>query len=537
MRFKRLLALLLAAALALSVLLAGCKGGGGESLAQVILNLLDGKYQNITVQLDPDLEADLRQAVNEGETDEEIRAALEEILGPGINFRLLGDGQKGDSAWNLILYPGSNPDAAARSAYLEWDKIFSSFPSSGLYTAKLSMIETENGYAILVQATVDKAARRNDDDDEPEEPEDPGYTVDGDGNYTVNTPEGLQELFTKEWSKASNATITLPEGEYNISGTFGDENTPFTGILQGKGKETTTINITDGNGLFAQIGVEGGPDNNGRVENITFKAEKNITNTYNFLNESAAGAVAGMNYGTITGCDVKLDGTIVKAAYQNTNNAGGVVGWNKGNITNCTVTGSDIQADGYITNAGGIAGKNEGGTISGCTVTSSTIIAGIYNSAHAGGIVDYNSDGTVGTVTDICRVENTNVSGTVNNVIGYAYAGGLVGGNSFGIVTGTYSGSGKITATANACVADARAGGLVGSNYNGTVTGTWSGDDGTITAQAEEDGDGYAYEASVPYKDEGDTLHYTKQIGYATAGTKCGRDSSTGQPSPCDPGT
>ena len=123
MRFKRLLALLLAAALALS-LLAGC-GGKNQSLAQVILNLLDGQYTNVTVEIDPDLEAALRKAVSQAETEEEIRAALEKLLGSGVSFRLIGDGQKGDSAWNLILYPGSDPDAAARSAYLEWDKIFS----------------------------------------------------------------------------------------------------------------------------------------------------------------------------------------------------------------------------------------------------------------------------------------------------------------------------------------------------------------------------------------------------------------------------
>ena len=223
MQIRKWLALLVSAALALS-LLAGC-GGKNQSLAQVILDLLDGQYANVTVEIDPDLEADLRQAVHEGETDEEIRAALEKILGSGVSFRLIGDGQQGDSAWNLILYPGSDPDAAARSAFTEWNKVFGSLPRDGQYSAGLAMLETENGYAILVKATVDKAASRDDDDDdddEPEEPEDPGYTVD-DGNYTVNDSDGLQELFTKEWSKASTATITLPEGEYNISGTFGDK--------------------------------------------------------------------------------------------------------------------------------------------------------------------------------------------------------------------------------------------------------------------------------------------------------------------------
>ena len=102
MRFKRLLALLLAAALALS-LLAGCGGGKNQSLSQMLLNLLDGQYQNVSVEIDSDLEAKLRQAISQSETDEELRAALEQLLGGGISFQRLGSGQQGDSAWTLII--------------------------------------------------------------------------------------------------------------------------------------------------------------------------------------------------------------------------------------------------------------------------------------------------------------------------------------------------------------------------------------------------------------------------------------------------
>ena len=96
MRFKRLLALLLAAALALS-LLAGCGGGKNQSLSQMLLNLLDGQYQNVSVEIDSDLETKLRQAISQSETDEELRAALEQLLGGGISFQRLGSGQQGDT--------------------------------------------------------------------------------------------------------------------------------------------------------------------------------------------------------------------------------------------------------------------------------------------------------------------------------------------------------------------------------------------------------------------------------------------------------
>ena len=156
MRFKRLLALLLAAALALS-LLAGCGGGKSQSLSQMLLNLLDGQYQNVSVEIDSDLKAKLRQAISESETDEELRAALEQLLGDGISFQRLGSGQQGDTAWTLIIYPGTDPDAAARSVYLDLDKVFAALPADGVYSSGFAMAEMENGYAILVRATVDKA--------------------------------------------------------------------------------------------------------------------------------------------------------------------------------------------------------------------------------------------------------------------------------------------------------------------------------------------------------------------------------------------
>ena len=156
MRFKRLLALLLAAALALS-LLVGCGSGKNQSLSQMLLNLLDGQYQNVSVEIDSDLETKLRQAISQSETDEELRAALEQLLGGGISFQRLGSGQQGDTAWTLIIYPGTDPDAAARSVYLDLDKVFAALPDDGVYSSGFAMVEMENGYAILVKATVDKA--------------------------------------------------------------------------------------------------------------------------------------------------------------------------------------------------------------------------------------------------------------------------------------------------------------------------------------------------------------------------------------------
>ena len=100
-------------------LLAGC--GGGESVASALLKLLDGRYPNISIEIDPELEADLRQAIRKAEAENAgddaavIRAALETALGSTITFRNLRNGQKGNTAFDLVFYAGSDPDKAAQA--------------------------------------------------------------------------------------------------------------------------------------------------------------------------------------------------------------------------------------------------------------------------------------------------------------------------------------------------------------------------------------------------------------------------------------
>lgn len=462
MQIRKWLALLVSAALAFS-LLAGC-GGKNQSLAQVILDLLDGQYPNVAVEIDPDLEADLRQAVNEGETEEEIRAALEKILGSGVSFRLIGDGQQGDSAWNLILYPGSDPDAAARSAFTEWNKVFGSLPRDGQYTAQIAMIETENGYAILVQATVDKAASR---DDEPED-----LVVKGTGftyNVTKKTitveldSEGMQELFfsnpdTKVKAARNNGfediIITLKTGTYSVNDTF---KTPFKGTLQGENE--ATITLTGGSGLFAQIADDG------KVENLNITVARTISND---SEKGKAGAVAGENNGTISGCTVTIDtsGSISATGIQS--NAGGIVGYNYNEISGCTVT---INTSGSISGsyAGGIAGWNKG-TISSCDVNGSGTDGDpqIHGNNHAGGIAGSNDETSTSTIEGPCTVTNIFIKAISSATI---HAGGIVGSNKGGSVSGTCTVSNCEINAQNTGPDLAYAGGIAGYNYQGSVSG------------------------------------------------------------------
>ena len=464
MRFKRLLALLLAAALALAVLV-GC-GSGQQSAAQALLKLLDGKYPNISIEIDPDLEADLRQAISQAEAENAgddaaaIRAALEKLVGSTVTFRYLGEGQQGDTTFDLVFYAGTDIDKASQAAYSQWNIVFDNVPDDGKYGTGLAMVETENGIWMLVKATVEKAGtvdKPDKDDDEPEEPKEP-YKVTMDEtsivtDITVGTSEGLSQILSGTAAGGSeeeknaltqayndgfeDVTIKLePNTTYTVSDTF---TITFKGILKGESESNkATINITDGNGLFQQI------DSKGTVENITFDVQTEIKNTYSDPGYICAGAVAGQNNGTITNCDVKLNNSTIKIEkVGGPHRAGGIVGQNDGKITGCTVTGGTIQVACSPAFAGGIVGHNDiSGEITGCTVTGATIIAdGSDGGSVAGGLVGRNNGGEI---TGRCEVKDTRVTAQTDSM--GASAGGLVGDNSGTVTAGTYTGSGTLTA-------------------------------------------------------------------------------------------
>ena len=309
MRFKRLLALLLAAALALS-LLAGCGGGKNQSLSQMLLNLLDGQYQNVSVEIDSDLEAKLRQAISESETDEELRAALGQLLGGGISFQRLGSGRQGDSAWTLIIYPGTDPDAAARSVYLDLDKVFAALPDDGVYSSGFAMVEMENGYAILVRATVDKAG--TEDKPDPVTLESIKVTTNPKLEYWVGEsfdPKGM--VITATYSNGTTRTLkdikqngdqgvswtpdgALAEGSHEITITYGGKTTTVSVTVKeptvvSLNVPTTSLSYNAGETFNpSQIGTVTATYTNGKTENVlptdcTFSIDgQGITLPYRF---------------------------------------------------------------------------------------------------------------------------------------------------------------------------------------------------------------------------------------------------------------
>ena len=458
---RKLLALLLAAAMAIT-LLAAC-GSRQQSAARVLLNLLDGKYANVSVEIDPDLEADLRQVLSENENDDEaaIRAALEKVLGSTITFTRLGKGQQGDTAFDLVFFAGTDPDKAAQAAYTQWNPVFSRLPADGKYAAGLALVQTENGCWLLVKSTVDKAGTVDKDDNE-EKPADKvirneSFTYDvAQNTITVGSGDGkvtdLTSLFIGTSGEADNAnhdlaaaradgfadiTITLNEGSYTASQQLA---TTFNGILQGE--NGASITLTGGSGLFETIG------SSGQVNDLDIQVPGSISS-----NSMEVGSIAICNEGTISGCDVELNGAI-----NGQQALGGIAGRNQtgGTISDCTVElNGDISGQEALD---GIVGRNEaGGVISGCDVT---IAAGgqICGTGYSiGGIAGYSE----GTIQGNCTVA---IAGSIK---GRGSIGGVVGNkrNDIQGCTVILSSGGQIRGTSGTI------GGIVGNNENGNITG------------------------------------------------------------------
>ena len=440
MRIKKFLALLLAAAMALAVF-AGC--GNNPSIERILMEMLDGRYDNVTVELDPDLKAELRQAISEYGDDGEdaVRGDLEKRLGTNRPLRYLKNLQQGESAFDLLFYLGSNPDAAVQSAYNQWNPIFSTLPHNGQYALELAAIQAEDGYYILAYSKVNRAGssdRPDRDDPEQEVIPESGYEKDG-KDYTIYNDKGLQNVFLGGYEGTPNVddelnddrannftdcTITLKGTTYLVTRQLLEE---FNGRLVGE--EDTLIQINgQGYGLgptgeiITECGMFGTIGEQGSVENLNIDVQTIQLTGYS---GGYTGSVAGVNRGNISGCKVTvrtMDLTNgVKVA------CGAIAGFNKETIRNCHVTiavGGSIKS---TADAGGIAGFNgsdaqsDFSMIEGCTVT----IDGQIQGKDVGGITATNGDDS--TIAADCSVTGT---GAIKGEGKYApKVGGIAGSN------------------------------------------------------------------------------------------------------------
>lgn len=256
-----------------------------------------------------------------------------------------------------------------------------------------------------------------------------------------------------------------PIGYINEYSDFGISNNKpsgaaFAGTFDGAGHSIRNLRYETGRRPY--IGVFSWLTDKASVKNLT------VANTVMINYGIGEGGVAGINYGTISGC-TSTQNALNLGQY----NLGGIAGVNKGLINNCSAYVSMV---GYG-DMGGISGFSSG-TITNCVTEGSYYFYGVDNSLHgrSGGIVGtlngaYAEDGVTALV-DCCIT--TAVLDTRNSA---GETGGLIG----GILSNTAKGQAvvrrslaMITMASNASDnsqggTSGRIGGFVGSLYNGTV--------------------------------------------------------------------
>lgn len=500
MYLKKCMAVLLSVALALCLVLTGC--GGSGPLTEVILDLLDGYYKNIAVDSDPDLEKSLREAVDQGGTEEEILARIinsMNLTGSSIQFTGLGDGRQGDHALDVVFQLGTDPDAAAQQAMAEWSRIFGSLPSDGQYEAHVSMVEENGGYYVAVDVTVVKAGRSNQDDEEDGPAVLTGISVSGDFKkeyYVGETFKTDGMVVTAYYSDSTSKPV--PVTDYAVSPKkFGTENIGATVVTitytEGDVTKTATVTVTvdldpgyttttdsqgniTGYSVYNEDGLRAWAEaatNNPNL-NCTLTDNITLTNEWTPISSTFAGTFDGNDKyiselkikntdGNNAGLFAQISGTVKDLELKNVNievsvNAskyvGAVAGYSTGTIENCVVSGT-VTGEGQDLgfSVGGVVGGSYKAKIIGCSSTA--FVTGDGQAGRVGGIVGNNMSSYV----IACYHTGGAITG---DGTGNIYAGGVVGRNAASQVTACYA-----SCNVNISNGQGNAGGVIGCDDGG----------------------------------------------------------------------
>ena len=249
---------------------------------------------------------------------------------------------------------------------------------------------------------------------------DPGYTIEGNGSYTVTSADGLINVAELVNGGKTDINITLGK---NIDLT-GKGWTPigtnyekrYKGTFDGRGHTIKGLTVTT-NDQF--VGLFGYLDKAGTVKNVVMEGIQITSN--HMLMSGNTGGVVGYSWGTIENCSVS-------GSVSGTNCVGGVVGSQKaGSIIGCS-SSAIVKGTRYV---GGVAGE-KWGTMTACYATGNvTLEINSPQDLSGGGVVGLNGGSTV-----LACYATGNVNSKGSNT-GNVHIGGLFGDN-YTVVTACY---------------------------------------------------------------------------------------------------
>ena len=247
---------------------------------------------------------------------------------------------------------------------------------------------------------------------------DPGYTIEGNGSYTVTSADGLMNVAELVNGGKTDINITLDKNidltgkDWTPIGTSFDNS--YTGTFDGGGHTITGLTITTKDQF---VGLFGYLNRAGMVKNVVMEGIQ-ITSNHMFGN---TGGVAGFSWGTIENCSVS-------GSVSGTKCVGGVVGAQKaGSITGCS---SSATVKGTV-DVGGVAGE-KWGSMTACYATGNvTLEIDSPKNLSGGGLVGFNGGSSV-----LACYATGNVTSTGSST-GNVHIGGFLGDN-YTTVTACY---------------------------------------------------------------------------------------------------
>ena len=247
---------------------------------------------------------------------------------------------------------------------------------------------------------------------------DPGYTIEGNGSYTVTSADGLMNVAELVNGGKTDINITLDKNidltgkDWTPIGTSFDNS--YTGTFDGGGHTITGLTITTKDQF---VGLFGYLNRAGTVKNVVMEGIQ-ITSNHMF---GSTGGVAGFSWGTIENCSVS-------GSVSGTKCVGGVVGAQKaGSITGCS---SSATVKGTV-DVGGVAGE-KWGSMTACYATGNvTLEIDSPKNLSGGGLVGFNGGSSV-----LACYATGNVTSTGSST-GNVHIGGFLGDN-YTTVTACY---------------------------------------------------------------------------------------------------
>ena len=238
---------------------------------------------------------------------------------------------------------------------------------------------------------------------------DPGYTIEGNGSYTVTSADGLINVAELVNGGKTDINITLGK---NIDLT-GKGWTPigtnyekrYKGTFDGRGHTIKGLTVTT-NDQF--VGLFGYLDRAGTVKNVVMEGIQITSN--HVLMSGNTGGVVGYSWGTIENCSVsgsvsgtncvggvvggqQSSGSIIgcssSATVKGTRHVGGVAGEKWGTMTACYATGNvTLEINSPLDlSGGGVVGLNGGSTVLACYATGNVNSKGrSTGNVHIGGL-------------------------------------------------------------------------------------------------------------------------------------------------------